>query len=274
MSGPALFNGQPASDLALHRGLAYGDGVFRTCLIYDAHVIDLHEQCETIIADAERLGISPIPVAELSREAEQMARGHARSVLKMTLLRGGNARGYRPDGRATDRLMCRYAAPGYAAATWERGVTVYRSGFRMAAQPALAGIKHLNRLEQVLASRDWPPDADEAVIEDEAGRPTCGTRANLFWVSAGTLHTPSLERCGVAGLMRRKVLALAEQLRLKAQVHDAGWPQVEAADEIFLTNSLVGIWPVATCGDWRRPAPGPITRALMEQLHHPRLVQA
>ena len=274
MSGPALFNGQPAPDLALHRGLHYGDGVFRTCLIYDAQVIDLQEQCETLVADAERLGIAPIPVAALAGEAREMTRGHARAVLKMTLLRGGNARGYRPDGRATDRLLCRYAAPAFPAATWERGVTVFRSSFRMAAQPALAGIKHLNRLEQVLASRDWPPGADEAVIDDDAGRPTSGTRANLFWVRAGMLHTPSLERCGVAGLMRRKVLALAERLRVKTQVHDAGWAELESADEMFLTNSLVGIWPVASCGDWRRPAPGPVTRALMEQLRHPRLVQA
>lgn len=137
MSGPARFNGQPAPELALHRGLNYGDGVFRTCLIYDSHVIDLAEQCEQLVADAERIGITPVPVAELTREANEMARGYTRSVLKMTLLRGGNARGYRPDGRATDRLLCRYAAPAFASSTWEHGVTVARSGFRMATQPEI-----------------------------------------------------------------------------------------------------------------------------------------
>jgi len=274
LSGPALFNGVLAPDLALHRGLHYGDGVFRTCLIYASQVIDLMEQCETLNADAARLGMAPVTPAELAREASDLARGHDRGVLKMTLLRAGTARGYRPDGRATDRLLCRYAAPGYPGAAWERGVTVFRSSFRLATQPALAGIKHLNRLEQVLASREWPPEADEALLEDDAGRPVCGTRTNLFWVTAGELHTPALERCGVAGLTRRKLLALAVRLGVKTQVRDASWSELEAADEIFLTNSLVGIWPVTACGAWRRAAPGPVTRKLMDALRHPRLVQS
>ena len=69
----------------------------------------------------------------------------------------------------------------------------------MAAQPLLAGIKHLNRLEQVLASRDWPDGVDEAMLGDDRGQPVCATRANLFWVRHGVLHTPALDRCGVAG---------------------------------------------------------------------------
>ena len=271
MSALALFNGQPAPDLALHRGLHYGDGVFRTCLIYDSHVIDLTEQCETLNADAARLGLMPVAVGELAREAGELARGHGRGVLKMTLLRAGSARGYRPEAQGTDRLLCRYAAPIFSAAAWERGVTVFRSGFRLATQPALAGIKHLNRLEQVLASRDWPAGADEALLDDEAGRPVCGTRANLFWVSGGALHTPALARCGVAGLMRRRVLALAARVGLKSHEREAGWGEVGAADELFLTNSLIGIWPVAACAPWQRPAPGPVTRRLMEHLRHPRL---
>ena len=271
MSAQALFNGQPAPDLALHRGLHYGDGVFRTCLIYDSQVIDLEEQCETLNADAARLGLTPVKGGELAREAGELARGQARGVLKVTLLRAGAARGYRPEGKGTDRLLCRYAAPVFPAAAWERGVTVFRSGFRLASQPALAGIKHLNRLEQVLASRDWPAGVDEALLDDEAGRPVCGTRANLFWVSEGALHTPTLARCGVAGLMRRRVLALATRIGLKSHEREAGWDEVGAADELFLTNSLIGIWPVAACAPWQGPAPGPVTRRLIEHLRHPRL---
>jgi len=271
VSAPALLNGLPAPDLALHRGLHYGDGVFRTCLIYDSHVVDLDEQCKTLNADADRLGIAPAAPSELAREAGELARGQPRAVLKMSLLRAGTARGYRPEGRASDRLLCRYAAPAYPAAAWERGVTVFRSGFRLAAQPVLAGIKHLNRLEQVLASRDWPAGMDEAVLEDEAGRPVCGTRTNLFWVRDGALHTPTVARCGVAGLMRRRVLALAARLGLPGGQRDAGWDEVGAADELFLTNSLIGVWPVAACAPWHRPAPGPVTRTLMEHLRHPRL---
>ena len=274
MSALALFNGQPAPDLALHRGLHYGDGVFRTCLIYDSHVIDLKEQCETLNADAARLGLTPASAAGLAREASELAAGQPRGVLKMTLLRAGTARGYRPQGEGTDRLLCRYAAPAWPAAAWERGVTVFRSGFRLGAQPALAGIKHLNRLEQVLASRDWPAGVEEALLDDDAGRPVCGTRSNLFWVRGGELHSPALARCGVAGRMRRRVLALATRLGVQTDERNANWDEVAAADELFLTNSLIGIWPVAACAPWQRPAPGPVTRTLMEHLRHPRLSES
>ena len=270
MSPDALFNGGPVPDLSRHRGLNYGDGVFRTCLIYDSYIIDIKEQCNTANQDAARLGLVPVPAPTLEREAARLAAGQARGVLKMVLMRAGAGRGYRGEGGVTDRLLCRYPVPPYAAATWQRGVSACRSDFRLATQPALAGVKHLNRLEQVLASRGWEADADEALLSDEAGRPVGGTRTNLFWVAAGVLHTPALERCGVAGFMRRKVLALAQALALDARVHDAGWPEVEAADEAFLTNSLVGIWPLARLAARRWPAPGPVTRTLMERLAHPR----
>jgi 4-amino-4-deoxychorismate lyase len=267
----SLFNGAPAPDLALHRALHYGDGVFRTCFIYSQHVIDLNEQCELVNADAERLGLAPVPMETLRREARDLAVAQARGVLKIMLLRGGRARGYRRQDPATDRLLCRYPATTYPAAAWDRGVHVARSDFRLAAQPALAGIKHLNRLEQVLASRDWPDGIDELLVSDDRGRPVSGTRTNLFWVSGGVVRTPTLDRCGVSGHMRRKVLSIAG---VRARLGEGNWEEVEAADEVFLTNSLIGIWPVARLGARQWTAPGPVTRELTARLSHPRLVAA
>ena len=275
MNAPAaLFNGAQVPDLAFHRGLNYGDGVFRTCFIYDSQVIDITDQIRLLSSDSMRLGLAPASLQSLEKEAVAMAQGQARAVLKILLLRAGAARGYRSDAVATDRLLCRYPAPMFPAAAWERGVKTFRSPFRLAAQPALAGIKHLNRLEQVLASRDWQEDADEMLLSDDSGRPVCGTRTNLFWVRGGTLHTPALERCGVAGLMRSKVLALAGALQLPVRVADGGWDDVESADEVFLTNSLVGVWPVATLGSRRYAAPGVVTARLSARLNHPRLANA
>lgn len=268
MSAEVLFNGAEGADLALHRGLQYGDGVFRTCLMFNSEVIDIKEHLETITNDAGRLGLAPVATGTLREEAARLARGQGRAVLKMLLLRSGTARGYRSEASTTDRLLCRYPAPTFPAAAWERGVSVFRSDFRLATQPALAGIKHLNRLEQVLASRNWEEGADEALLGDEAGRPVCGTRTNLFWVRDGALRTPALRRCGVAGMMRAKVLALVPA----AIVGDGDWAEVESADEVFLSNSLIGIWPVARLGTRRWPGPGPLTRELMARLDHPRLV--
>lgn len=274
MNGPALFNGGAVPDLSGHRGLNYGDGVFRTCLIYDSHIIDMKEQIDLVQEDAARLGLAPAPMAALAREAASLAAGQSRGVLKIMLMRAGAGRGYRDGGGATDRLLRRYPAPACRGEAWDSGVSAFRSEFRLAAQPALAGIKHLNRLEQVLASRDWLEGADEALLADDAGRPLCGTRTNLFWVGAGVLQTPALERCGVAGLMRRKVLALAAASGLQCRVGAGSWDELEAADEAFLTNSLVGIWPLARLDARRWDAPGPVTRRLMERLAHPRWAAA
>lgn len=274
MSETVLFNGEAVEpSLARHRGFTYGDGVFRTCLIYESQVIDMQQQIERARSDAARLNLSGIHPDRLAAEARGLAAGQPRAVLKIMLLRAGGERGYRSSAEQADRLLCRYAAPEFPVTFWEQGVRAVPTGFQLAAQPALAGIKHLNRLEQVLASRNLPADAAEGIVNDELGRPLSGTRTNLFWVAGGQLRTPALERCGVAGVVRDKVIAAAAQLRLPLRVAPGSWQELDEADEAFLTNSVIGIWPLASLGDRRWPAPGPVTRQLMEQLRHPRLVK-
>jgi 4-amino-4-deoxychorismate lyase len=270
----ARLNGRPvAADLAFHRGLAYGDGVFRTCLIYKRQVIDMTEQLSLAIRDARQFGLRADRRA-LLREMAALTAGQHRGVLKILLLRSGNERGYRSTVTRADRLLLRSPAPRFAESAWTRGIRAARSSFRLAAQPALAGIKHLNRLEQVLASRHWRRGADEMIVCDERGRPHCGTRTNLFWVRRGVLRTPVLDRCGVAGLMRAKVLALARRSRLRVRIAAGSWRELANAEEAFVTNSLIGIWPLAQLDRTRWRAPGPVTRELMRQLDHPRLAEA
>jgi len=222
------------------------------------------------MADARRLAMTPVDRAQLVSEARRLAAGIDKGVLKILLLRCGEARGYAAAGAPTDRLLRRYDAPPYRAGCWEQGVTVSRSPIVLASQPALAGIKHLNRLEQVLASSGKDPGCDEALLADEAGHPVCGTRTNLFRVKDGALYTAPLDRCGVAGHMRRKVLALAPMLGVEARVQHGSWEDLVAADEAFLTNSLVGIWPIARFETRLWQAPGPLTRRIMDRLAHPR----
>jgi 4-amino-4-deoxychorismate lyase len=267
----ALLNGTPVDSLALHRGLHYGDGVFRTCLVLNNVIIDLERQLKILSGDAAALGLSCEDLDSLRLEARQLAQSRTQAVLKMLLLRAGQERGYRASCRAADRLLCLYEAPRYPALCWERGVEVFRCGFRLAAQPALAGIKHLNRLEQVLASREWQTGAEEALLEDEAGRPHCGSRSNLFWVSESLLRTPALEHCGVAGMMRGKLLELAAEMDIPVRIAAGSWEELESSQEAFVCNSLIGIWPLRALGRRSWAAPGPLTRALMERLRHPRL---
>lgn len=257
--------------LALSRGLHYGDGIFRTCFINNFQIVDVEKQYEKLSADAEALKLTPDAVQASLAEARALAAGCARGVLKILLLRAGQARSYPPDNAAADRLLILYPPPAWSETFWTKGVRVMRCELRLSEQPAFAGIKHLNRLEQVRAAAELPPGIQEGLLCDGAEHPIGGTRTNLFWVKGGALYTPELSRCGVAGMMRGKVLELAAGQGITSRVGPWTWSQLEEAEEIFLTNSLIGIWPVHDLDGRAWSAPGPMTKLLMRVLAHPRL---
>jgi 4-amino-4-deoxychorismate lyase len=272
MSGPRLlFNGAAPEGpaLAASRGLHYGDGVFRTLLKFDGQLVDFRLQLQKLDHDARALGLEPPDAETLRREAEALSEGAPAGVLKILLLRAGAGRGYAPRGGAVDRLLLLHPLPDYPAAHWREGIAAFRSTVRLGRQPALAGVKHLNRLEQVLASRDWPEGMAEGILCDERGAPVCGTRSNLFWVAQGTLHTPALDGCGVAGMMRDKILACATALGLVVRIGTRPWKNLVEADEAFVSNSLIGLWPLRSLEQRQWPAPGPVAARLAGLLRHP-----
>jgi 4-amino-4-deoxychorismate lyase len=117
-------------------------------------------------------------------------------------------------------------------------------------QTALAGIKHLNRLENVLARSEWDGDAyAEGLVCDEGGLAISGTMSNLFIFEDQRLCTPDLGRCGVAGLTRELVLEQAGRDGVPCSVEDLPLERVLSADEVFFVNSLIGVWPVRMLAD-------------------------
>lgn len=266
-----LFNGAATADaLALSRGLHYGDGVFRTMLLWQGAVPDLRRQLDVLERDAARLGIAMPPRDVLAEEIASLCADEEAGVIKLILTRRAGGRGYRPASDEADRLLLRLPAPRYPEAHWEQGIRCALSPLRLAGQPLLAGIKHLNRLEQVLASRDWPEGAEELFVCDAQGLVVSGTRTNLFRVAEGVLHTSPLDHCGIRGMMRDKTLELAEQLRISVRFDDTTPELLRQADEIFVSNSLVGLWPVREFDGSTFAAPGAVTRRLMAALDHPR----
>lgn len=266
----ALLNGAPvAESLVRSRALHYGDGVFRTLLKYEGQLLDWKLQFLKLAHDAEALGLLAPAADLLLEEAGTLSAATPSSVIKILLLRSGAGRGYTPQTRQADRLLLGYPLPAYPAQHWQQGIAAFRCALRLGRQPALAGIKHLNRLEQVLASRDWPDGAVEGILCDERGAPVCGTRSNLFWVRDGLLHTPALDACGVAGMMRDKVLACATALGLTVQIGTRPWSKLLDADEAFVCNSLIGIWPLRSLERREWQAPGPLTARLAALLRHP-----
>lgn len=266
----ALWNGLAASgESLLSRGLHYGDGVFRTMLAIDGAPQLLETHLETLERDALQLRMQPPPRTLLAAECRALAAGHARVVLKLMLLRKAGGRGYRPASDDCDRLLLRSEAPQPVPSRVSQGIRAFRSPVTLARQPLLAGAKHLNRLEQVLASRDWPDGADEGILCDAEDHAICGTRSNLFWVREGRLGTPPLDTCGVRGVMRHTILELARQQNLNVELRDLHWTALQQADEVFVCNSLIGLWPVRWLGERALAAPGPVTALLLKALGLP-----
>ena len=132
----------------------------------------------------------------------------------------------------------------------------------MSEQPLLAGLKHLNRLEQVLARSEWhDPAYAEGLMRDTSGRVVEGVFSNLFLVQDGRLLTPDLQRSGVAGVMRAALLVEAARLAIPCHITDISLEQLQQADELFVCNSVYGVWPVRAFADLSWPV-GPLTRKL------------
>jgi 4-amino-4-deoxychorismate lyase len=263
-----LINGREAHALEpTERGLHYGDGLFETIASSRGRprFLDLH--LERLSAGAARLGIA-CDVSELRQEITQLAGAGRRAVVKLILSRGpALARGYRYSGaEQATRLLLRYPWPEHPADGEGAGVRVRLAQLRLGENPRLAGLKHLNRLEQVLARAEWSdPGIAEALLFSSSGTLVSGTTTNIFLVHDGTLCTPGLSRCGVAGTMRRVVRALASAAGLGGEERELSASELESASEVFLTNALIGIWPVRELAG-RTLQPGPVTRTLQAQL--------
>ncbi len=231
----------PATDRALH----YGDGLFETIAVINGQPRLWSEHMARLQHGCERLGL-PIPDAgQLLEEAVLLCGTEKRAVLKIIYSRGSGGRGYYPPQEVVpQRLLFRYPWPDYPVPA--QGIHLRLCETPLACNPALAGIKHLNRLEQVLARAEWDAAAvHEGVMCDLMGRVKEGTMSNLFWVKNGQLYTPDMSRCGVAGVMRAQVMKLAADLGINMVTAEITPEELKQVDEIFMTNSLIGIWPVA-----------------------------
>lgn len=269
----ALLNGKVTGELIQSRGLHFGDGVFRTLLIWRGQPVDWDLHMQKLSQDCTALQLKMPDIRLLRAEADQLTHQSDRAVLKIILCRRYEGRGYASETEEVDRLLLLQLAPLFPLAHWTEGIQLFVCGISLSPQPALAGIKHLNRLEQVLASRHWPKDMDEGILCDKEGCPVSGTRTNLFWIKNGTLHTPLLHSCGVSGVMRKKIMLLSYSNKIMVTEVTAPMDHLHQADEVFVTNSLLGIWPVRQLENRTWHAPGPITQRLQIALNHPRLAE-
>lgn len=270
-----VVNGARASTLSVRdRGLHYGDGVFRTLLVQDGQWIDEALQYAKLQRDAESLGIICPPLAQWRADFTALPTTRGLAVLKCLLTRGVSQRGYATPIPPTPptRILALQPAPVYPSACWQAGIDLILCQQRWGHQPQLAGIKHLNRLEQVLSRTEVVrSDAREGLMLDLNGCVISGTMSNLFMLENGSLITPKLHECGIEGVMRARILLIARSLNIETYEQPVELSRLEHAQEVFLCNSLIGIWPAKSLDRIRWPV-GHVTRQLQEELNHPRLL--
>lgn len=267
---PYRFNGQEDAGLPVSlRALHYGDGLFETirwqggsAKFFDQHMQRLQLGCQRLkipfpdpallLRECRLLMQSNLP------ERRQAAAQLDRAVIKIIVSRGAAARGYAFDpDQIPDRLVMRYDYPDYPAQLWRQGIKTRVCQTRLSRNVSLAGLKHLNRLEQVMARSEWQDvDIHEGFLMDDNGLLVEGSQSNVFLVKDGILHTPMLEQCGVAGVIRECVIKLASDWQIPLKIAELPIDRLMEADEVFVTNSVVGVWPVAQI-DQHKIAVGP-----------------
>lgn len=261
-----LVDGEIASTVsAADRGLQFGDGIAETLAIVRGQPRFWQGHIDRIAAGCERLGLKPVPQAVLLREVQTVAAGQGDCVVRIVLTRrnAGPDYGYACGGRDTRRVVCSFARPAPEPLLPTRGLRARICDLRLAIQPELAGVNHLNRLEQVLARAEWSDERiGEGILLDREDFVISGVSSNVFLVFGGRILTPRLDRCGIRGVMRAAVLAAfrgrCEQRRIMIDM-------LPEADEVFLASAVDGIVPVTAIDHWEY-AIGPVTREVQEWL--------
>lgn len=263
MSIDILVNGAPGRVDPLDRGLAYGDGVFETMACRGGRIRRLEHHLDRLVLSCGRLAI-PADRDALRAEIEASC-PPGDAVVKLIVTRGVGARGYRaPQSPEPTRILSIFPWPDIPAAHYTDGIRLKTCTLRLGENPQLAGMKHLCRLEQVLAQMELEgTDAHEGLVRSSSGLVVSGITSNVFAVQGRSLLTPRLHLCGVRGVMRRAVLAHAGAAGLEPIETDLRLEDLLRSDELFVTSAVAGIRPVNALDGKSFPV-GPATRALMD----------
>lgn len=238
------------------RGLAYGDGVFRTMRIWNGLPVSWPFHYQKLVADCAAIGIvcpsAEVLMADLQRLFEEELLSQSGCwVAKIIITRGEGERGYAPPTiTVPTRILIKSSYPQYADALYGEGAKLHVCETRLARQVKLAGVKHLNRLENVLARMEW---RDESIFDglllDDDDNVIEATMSNIFVRFGNTLMTPDLRACGVAGITRQRILGLGRVLDLSIIIEPISLQRLMQSDEIILCNSLYGAFQVKQITD-------------------------
>jgi len=265
VNSDSLVNGVPGRVDPRDRGLAYGDGLFETMACRGGRIRWLEHHLDRLMLGCGRLAI-PADRDALRAEIESHCPPGV-AVVKLIVTRGPGARGYRiPQAPEPTRILSISPWPHLPAADYTDGITLRTCALRLGENPQLAGLKHLCRLEQVLAQMELEgTDAREGLVRSSGGHVVGGISCNVFGVQGRRLLTPRIARCGVRGVMRRVVLEHAAAVGLEPIETDLMPHDLLRCDELFVTNAVFGIKPVSALDGHSFPV-GAATRALIDAI--------
>ena len=242
-----LINGKFADELAAHdRGLHYGDGLFETITVENMQLLCWDEHLKRLERGCIKLNIAVPDKNLLKNEVSALINTESQGVIKIIISRGQGGRGYKIlENIAPTRIISLYPWPNYYNENSSSGVKTRICKYRYAKNPFLAGIKHLNRLEQILARSEWNDNSiAEGIVMDSENYIIEGTMSNIFCIIGKTLYTPDLSACGIEGIVRGKIIELASNLKFNVEIKKISLGFLMNAEEIFMCNSIIGVWPV------------------------------
>ncbi len=229
------------------RGLLYGDGIFETIAVKNSTPLLMSYHLNRLSLSAARLSISGLDLKAVYDDVQQIIfkTGLTEAIIRITLTRGSGVRGYASLSSESNIIISISQFPNSIFEKRGLGVDVITSKQRLYKNPNLAGIKHLNRLDQVLIANEAAKvSADEAIVLSEYGFVIEGGKSNLFAVIDDVIATPVIADYGVAGIMRQQVINAAKTAGYNIEERSVRSEELKLAQELFLTNSIIGIWSV------------------------------
>lgn len=242
-----LINGERRNHIDISdRGFQYGDGLFETIEVRNGKPVFLNQHLDRLTTGCHRLQFPCPSLSLIRRETLVLCKNSQHAVLKIIVTRGSGGRGYRqPDVLLPTRVLSLHPYPDYPNIYQQDGITARFCRTRLGLNPSLAGIKHLNRLEQILARAEWnDPDIQEGIMLDINGNVIEGTMTNLFYIRNKAVYTPELTQTGVHGIFRRIIMNLLASHQIETFERAVTKDDLLAADEAFFCNSVIGLWPI------------------------------
>jgi 4-amino-4-deoxychorismate lyase len=239
-------NGEQEEHFSINnRGLAYGDGVFTTAKVLNGNVQFLSAHIERLTSSCNKLNISLPDFNKIIIEITDAAKKYELSVAKIIITVGDGGRGYSRQGCSSSNVIITFHGfPEHYASLEEQGIHIGISTLKIGISPLTAGIKHLNRLEQVLIRQELDNrNEDDLLVLNYLGNIIEATAANVFWCKNNIWYTPILDESGVEGLMRNQIIQNCSN-HCEINLVNAKLSALDSIEAMFICNSVMGVIPV------------------------------